>query len=105
MGEIFARGWGVYVCPFDETVSEKSGTIGRKRIVPKIKEEHSAKKKIIIMVLFTVLFVLVLLGINWLGQKEFIKNIKLYENSWLFVAIILCIATIHASDKKTDKKS
>lgn len=63
------------------------------------------KRKIIIMALFTVLFVLVLLGINWLGQKEVIKNVKLYENIWLFVAIFLCIVTIHVSDKKTDKKS
>lgn len=58
------------------------------------------KKHIIIIALFAVLFFLVTIGINWLGEREIIKNVELYRDIWLYCAICLCVTVIHMADKK-----
>lgn len=58
------------------------------------------KKHIIIIALFAVLFFLVTMGINWLDQKELIKNVELCRDIWLFCSICLCITVIRMEDQK-----
>lgn len=58
------------------------------------------RKHIKIIALFATLFFLVTIGINYLDQKELIKNVKLCRNIWLFCSICLCITAIHRVDKK-----